>query len=406
MKKSILFVLGGLGLGGVETYVVRLAKQLVSDGHYVEILLLSSKVDPGLRRQLNGVAKIRVFDRFPMLKASSWLNGMSIIKEDLGSFDFVHVVDMLTLGFLYFNRRAIQFKSLSIGVYHSAELDWWRYSKVYFRDLHLRLYDLNVQATLFPSESVARMASLITGAPLESLDLVPLGIELVKYSDCKPNRLSRRIVSVGRLVSFKTYNRHIISELPSLRLVDNFVYEIYGEGPEMNDLKRFAEQTGVAEFVIFKGGISYERLPEVFSGAFCFVGSGTSIIEAAASGIPSIVGIESMKEPLTCGLFADILGFSYNESSATSVRVRFSEVIHALHQLDDDQYQIISASHRKKAGDFDLRLTAQSFVEKSNRIPNFSIGGSRIRSLFSFFLGLVRMGPQALRGRSDQKSAC
>ena len=313
----------------------------------------------------------------------------------------VHAVDLLTLACVFFNRDVIKYKALSIGVYHSMEIFWWRNKGAYFRAKMLELYDRNVSLTLFPSESVAIMASELTGVALTGLDILPLGIDLSKYGDSAPSFYSRKIVSVGRLVDFKVYNKHMISQLAEIRKLAEFEYYIYGEGPELVPLQKHALECGVGRYVHFMGKIEYKDLPSVLDGVFCFVGSGTTIIEASAAGIPSLVGIESIKQPMTCGLFSDVEGYSYNEGSASSRRISFFDSFNKIFQMSESEYSDLSRSHRLKASCFDIKITAVDFLEKSNKLPDFCFKFNRWLAFSSFVYSVFRFGPRALKSRLD-----
>lgn len=405
MRKRVLFVLGGLAMGGVETYIARLAKELSAKKCEVDILLLSSKFDPQLMAEVSTSANVIIFERFGYFSASSWLNAFMPFKSQLKEYDVVHVVDLLTLGFVYLNQTAIRFKALSIGIYHSLELVWWEEKNVYFRRKLLELYRRNVSLTLFPSESVAQMASDLTRVPISNMSILPLGIDLGKYTWCTPSIRSRRIVSVGRLVDFKTYNRHVISQLGVFRKFGDFEYYIYGDGPEKKHLQEIAAEHGVLEYVHFMGQIDYEALPQVLNEAFCFIGSGTALIEASAAGVPSIVGIESINTPSTCGFFSEIIGYSYNEAFATTRRVAISEDFERLAGLNEEQYALLSSQHRVKAREFDLIHTSSVFLELSNKIPDFSVSINRWRAIVSFCFAVLRFGPRALKERFNLRSA-
>ncbi|MDY7565984.1 glycosyltransferase family 4 protein [Pseudomonas sp. RTC3] len=400
--KNILFVLGGLSIGGVETYVVRLAKELKEQGNSIDILLLSGKYDVGLFSQLSKFASVTIIEKVSFLGASSWINSLlpNSNRSDI-HYDVVHVVDLLTLAYVYFNRKHYSFTGLSIGIYHSKEICWWRERNIYFRKKMLELYDKNVKLTLFPNESTAEMASNFCGIESSSLHVLPLGISIKNYQNKKPNKKSLKIVSVGRLVDFKIYNAHVISQMPRLREIDNFEYFIYGSGPELASLQLLAKKCGVGKYVHFMGEIEYSELPAVLDGSFCFVGSGTTIIEASAAGIPSVVGIESIVLPLTCGLFSDVVGYSYNEESATTIRLGIFETIQSLHELNDAQYYLVSESHRYKANDFDIEKTSILFLEQSNQQPTFDFSFNRWRALLSFGASILSLGPKALKSRFD-----
>lgn len=399
--KSILFVMGGLAIGGVETYVVRLSKYLSQAGYTVTVTLLSSKYDAGLFNELSRYARVNVVEHVPFFAASSWINALLPAKKDPLVYDIVHVVDVLTLAYVFLNKARLKFTFLSIGVYHSMEISWWRERNIYFRKKMLELYDRNVQLTLFPNERTAEMAAAFANVDVGTLDVLPLGISFENYSARQPLQSSLRIVSVGRLVDFKVYNKHVITQLSGLRKRANFEYFIYGDGPEHAALVSLAQACGVSEYVHFMGEVEYTELPGLFDGAFCFVGSGTTIIEAAAAGVPSVVGIESIELPLTCGLFSDISGYSYNEESATTVRMGILETLEMLHDMSPEQYSDVSVNHRQKAKMFDIVETSKRFVELSNRAPVFDGSMNRWVAMLSFFKSVIVQGPKALKSRFD-----
>lgn len=399
--KSILFVLGGLAIGGVETYIVRLAREINSKGWRVDVLLISKKNDGGLLSELSKFANVFVWEKVPFLNNSSWINAFLPLKwcNNNHFYDIVHVVDLLTLGHVRLNSDAIRYKALSIGIYHSMEIVWWRDRNPYFRKKLLELYDRNVRLTLFPNESTAFLAAQLTGVPVDCLNIVPLGIDFSKYAEIGPSATSKRIVSIGRLVDFKTYNKHLISQLSEIRQLGDFEYYVYGGGPELIPLKVHAGKCGVAKHVHFKGEVPYEDLPNILNGAFCFVGSGTTIIEASAAGIPSIIGIESLEAPMTCGLFSQLEGYSYNEEFATTNRILFVDAIRELFYSSDDDYRRVSRDHRAKASKFDIKNTVTDFLGKSDSTPEFGFSFNRWSALISVMVSIVRFGPKALKSR-------
>ncbi|NVZ68391.1 glycosyltransferase family 4 protein [Pseudomonas costantinii] len=399
--KNILFVLGGLAIGGVETYVVRLAKYLSMAGCNVTVTLLSSKCDAGLFNELSRYATVNIVEHVPFVSASSWINALLPTKKDSVKYDIVHVVDALTLAYVFLNKKRLKFTFLSIGIYHAMEISWWRGRNIYFRKKMLELYDRNVHLTLFPNERTAEMAAALSNTDVATLDVLPLGVSFENYSACQPLQASLRIVSIGRLVDFKVYNKHVITQLSELRKRANFEYFIYGAGPEHAALTSLAEAYGVSDYVHFMGEVAYAELPRIFDGAFCFVGSGTTIIEASAAGIPSVVGIESIESPLTCGLFSDVSGYSYNEESATTVRIGIRDTIEKLHSMSPEQYSEVSDKHRQKAKIFDIVETSKKFVKLSSRTPVFDISMNRWVAILSFFKSVIVLGSKALKSRFD-----
>ena len=114
-----------------------------------------------------------------------------------------------------------------------------------------------------------------------------------------------------------------------------------------------------------------------------------------------MVGIESIELPLTCGLFSDVSGYSYNEESATTVRMGIRETIEVLHNMSPEQYREVSDKHRQKAKIFDIVETSQKFIALSNRTPVFDVSMNRWIAILSFIKSVIVQGPKALKSRFD-----
>jgi hypothetical protein len=65
--------------------------------------------------------------------------------------------------------------------------------------------------------------------------------------------------------------------------------------------------------VTFFGKLEYKKMPSVLNDASLFIGSGTAIVEAAAAGVPCIIGIESIEQPQSYGFLTDTIGLSFQE---------------------------------------------------------------------------------------------
>lgn len=99
-----------------------------------------------------------------------------------------------------------------------------------------------------------------------------------------------RIVSVGRLVDFKAYNLGapwILKQL--LEAGVDASWDIYGYGELEPTLRDTVVDAGVEKKLRLCGKLAYERYGELAGSYDVFVGMGTSAIEAAMSGLPTIV---------------------------------------------------------------------------------------------------------------------
>ncbi|MDD3029989.1 MAG: glycosyltransferase family 4 protein [Alphaproteobacteria bacterium] len=115
------------------------------------------------------------------------------------------------------------------------------------------------------------------------------------------------LATVARLEARKGIDRVIIA-LP--RLIDNhpsLVYAVGGRGDDRNRLEALAKEKGVANHVLFLGGLSDDQKAALLSAADLFVmpvrregrsveGFGISYIEAGWYGVPSLGGLGSGAE--------------------------------------------------------------------------------------------------------------
>lgn len=391
MKKKCLIVLCGLKIGGVETYICRLSKALAYSNIQPTILVLSRKSDKSIVLDLKNYAKLIWIDEIQKIRGyTSWLNAFIPLGNKLelnveNYFDYVHVVDSLSLHFFVLNRDKFKFGQFNIGVYHEQEFYWWKNKNVLFRNQQILLAKMNATSILFPNEIIRENFARDNNLSAKSLPLLPIGID-IPAPQIIANKKTLKIVSIGRLVDFKTYNECIISILPNLRSIADFRYEIYGSGPLEKKLEKMVSDLNLDGIVTFHGNIPPELLSSVLDEAFCFVGSGTTIITTASHGIPSIVGIESNRD-LTCGgLFCDVLGYSYNELSCyTAKNLMFDSIIN-LYKKSDVEYQNICELHVKKAKEFDIENTIERFL---NYFTSSLIVPTKLHSRFRCALSVI-----------------
>jgi phosphatidylinositol alpha-1,6-mannosyltransferase len=117
-----------------------------------------------------------------------------------------------------------------------------------------------------------------------------------------PQRAAHPIIlSVGRLVSRKGFDK-IIEALPAvLKLFPTAVYEIVGAGPQRAELEALADRCGVRDQVTFLGAVDDAQLREAYARAWIFAlpvravgsdveGFGLVYLEAALAALPAIGG--------------------------------------------------------------------------------------------------------------------
>ncbi|ENK3380150.1 glycosyltransferase family 4 protein [Escherichia albertii] len=357
--KKVLFINSSFELGGIETFLVRAAENL-SENVKFTLLIMSDATNKELVDKFSKYGNV-IFLRdlllfnvgkYAILRTILPLNRKKV-RNLFSDIDIIHASCSFSL-FLMRKLTSILNKKIfeSVGVYHSREFLWGEQKRI-MRKTQLSLFQkMPASNVLFMNEHTIKLYSNIF--KINYFNALPIGIDVDLYARCIPDKNSGRIVSVGRLVDFKTYNCHMINYLSELSTEKRNMlsFEIYGDGPESSSLKQLAAQRNVK--VKFGGRLEYKNMPSVLNGASLFIGSGTAIVEAAAAGIPSIIGVESIDQPLTYGLITDTVGLSFQEMGLDYPLKKYEKIMDEFDKLSENDYLILSDKHRKRAADFSL----------------------------------------------------
>jgi len=166
------------------------------------------------------------------------------------------------------------------------------------------------------------------------------------------------VLTVGRLSASERYKGHdrVIAALPRvLRQLAEATYLVVGDGDDLQRLSKAAEAAGVADRVIFTGGVPQDELADYFALADLFAmpstgeGFGIVFLEAVASGLPVIGGhcdgtrdaladgrIGTLVDPGNTDLLANALiaGLSGRAPSDPAEAARFTYPAFARHVHD------------------------------------------------------------------------
>lgn len=367
----MIFLANVLVMNGGTTFLIRLIKERSRRGQRSAVLLLSDRIDPALVDTLGQNAEI--------LRLSDYLIDHGIgsrgllgvfapiahrrLARALAPFGFhIHAMSIfgliLGLRLVQRNRRG----RVTVGIYHQNEF-LYRAPPFYFAKKVSNLFaQLPPENIIFFNESSRdNYTKHFADKDYAGAHLLPIGITLDKPVLSRPNGLGHKIVSIGNLVSFKTYNRHMIGVVAALRArFPNIRYDIYGTGPLATELGTLAAALGVNDCVTLRGPLEYARLREVVAGSDLFVGSGTALIEAAAVGRPAMIGIESVEYPETYGYLSDARGYSYNENMPGVDRYMMVPLVERLFS-DSDHWSEVAAACAVKAQAFSVAVTADGF---------------------------------------------
>lgn len=367
----MIFIANVLVMNGGTTFLIRLVRELARRGERSAVLLLSDRVDRELVETLSQDADI--------LRLSDYLIERGLVARDLlGVFaplmhrrltnalapygTHVHAMSLfgLILGIRLANYDPR--RKLTVGIYHQNE---FLYRPPFFHFAHegLNLFaSMPADNVIFFNESSRdNYKKHFNNESYTHSPVLPIGVAQDHLCIPTPPMSGQRIVSIGNLTGFKTYNRHMIGVVAALReQFPDIQYDIYGVGPTADELTALIEQLGVRDQVTLHGALEYARLREVVAACDLFVGSGTALIEAAALGRPALIGIESIEQPETYGYLSHARGYSYNENVPDVPKQPIAPLVERLFS-DPNHRTEVAAACATAAQRFSITVTADGF---------------------------------------------
>ncbi|WP_144775904.1 glycosyltransferase [Marinobacter maritimus] len=355
----MLFINGALGLGGLETFYVRMAKERAKQGLPTSLLLLSKPEasDENLLEEMKKYAKVvftqDIFSisagfsrRFPLLSPVK-KNALSNLFENVNQ---IHVSDgMLGLVGERFNRISGKNIPITIGFYHYIQYLWGGEKVPSFEKTNRRFVFkfLPKEALLMFSDGVKDLYEKNKSMNLEGAQVFRLGVvdkKKVRVSGSLKRPL--KIIAIGRLVDFKTYNLYMLEVVSELKTKGIFVkLDIFGDGPLKQHIITKINQLELNDSVALKGSLEYSKFDETVSHYDLFVGSGTAIIQAASLGLPSIIGVENVIHSKTYGYFSDFYKYEYNLKGLSFPLLSVEKIIENYFFMDEGKRLELKKSH-------------------------------------------------------------
>lgn len=385
----MLIIYGALALGGIETFLVRLAKQRKLDGLKTKVLLTLAKTqdDLVLLEQMKEYADVYFLDDLfsvPPIASKYFMLALPLNKEKIRNLmegvDHIHVGEARS-GLLANKMLCILKKDISItvGFYHSLEYAWGGNDLPYFERVNRRfVFDqIPRENLLLYSKTTANFYKKRLGCDLSQGKTFRIGViensggkNAKRYTD---SNATLKICSVGRFTNFKTYNLWMLDVIHDLKKTGVEVkYDMYGYGATESEIREKISKLGLGELVEIKGVLNYSDFDATVVQYDLFVGSGTAIIQAAALGVCSIVGVESIVYPETYGYLADCSDIDFNVSGQELQMIQVRALIDQFLTLSVDERQLLSDKHREKAKVFFMDVCSEN------------IGNNRSFSLVSY----------------------
>lgn len=193
---------------------------------------------------------------------------------------------------------------MTFHVIHTHYVHYIFKGKIITRKMVSKIFKIfaeRCQAVIVPS--LKMKGELIKYGVKKQIHVVPNFLEIEKFKNSKPGYLHNLlklakdipiILTVGRIGKEKNIDfiLRVFKEISKRDKKSHMV--IVGKGPEKDNLLALADKLGITERVHFTGVIDYDYMPFVYkdSDVFVFVSrtetQGLCVLEAAASGVPSV----------------------------------------------------------------------------------------------------------------------
>jgi glycosyltransferase involved in cell wall biosynthesis len=372
--KHLLFLYVGLPLGGIETLLVRLAEGLARRGVRVSVLLATRRGAPELRTRLHAAARVGYLDEINP-DAARWMPDAPLVRMSLpldgdrlrawlgGTPSACHVADTGSLLLALRLAEATDIGPLTIGVYHDGEYLYEDpLARGIGRDAARVFREAPADNLVFFNEASIRAHAARYGLDASLLRCCPIGVDLSRFSGALAGRPGQRIVSIGRLTPFKTYNRVMLDVVERARANGIALqWEVWGNGELRPWLEQQIAFRDLGSLVSLKGELRYDEMEKALSGTLAFVGSGTALVEASAAGVPAIAAIENETGETTYGCLHDFAGLSYHDAGLALPQTTISRRIEQLRTASPEAYAAECSAAQNRARDFSLELTLDRF---------------------------------------------
>ena len=359
-------------LGGMETLIVRMAQELTRQGHRVSLLISDrpeqrNAPNDSLIGQVRKHATVlyadtRLYAALPTLKKLDW----RVPDTDGETYDVIFAFESASLVLAFLIQQEFFPKArVATGVYSP-----WEYCSCKKRKRVLHGYS-EAAMRVMPLANVFGINSNFLEEQGKCLErdfshapIVPIGVDTERFAGVIRRADRKKIVSIGRITVFKTYNFTMLDTLQTLSAENlDFEYHIYGDGDQFSLLQSEIERRNLGERVFLHGALPYSDFATVLEDAFLFVGMGTAAVEAAACGVPVLSAIESMPEPLTYGFLHETTGQNIGEINEGEPTFTFAEKISAFTRLSESEYHACEARSRERAAEFGLTSAMTLFAQ-------------------------------------------
>ncbi|RPI31038.1 MAG: glycosyltransferase, partial [Actinomycetota bacterium] len=198
--------------------------------------------------------------------------------------DIIHSNHPVLLGYAAAD-KAEKFNIPLVFTFHTRYEEYSHYipfSQAFVKEIivdWLLRYMERCQHIVTPSESIRQMLIKYSGLH-DHITTIPTGIELKPFHEATGASIRHKlnwgkeqiIVSIGRLAAEKNWKTLIAACALAMQSNQNIRLILIGDGPQKEELKKYAKELGVTDKVVFTGLVPFDQIPKYLKAAdlFCF----------------------------------------------------------------------------------------------------------------------------------------
>lgn len=360
---DVYLIYGSLRTGGIETLIVRMANHLSAMGVTVYVCCTPGGV---LEAMLDGNVRVVSYtDTLELIDAVSYQRFDTVLSVRRG---LIVSCDPISAGRALMVEASLG-KAFPVthvsGVFHPRAyfMSGERRDRVFLNHLLVRAIGKNF--LFFMNEECRQSHAHKWSIDLAASPILALPINQVEAIWQPSEKHVVRIVSVGRLVDFKTYNLGAAEIVRTcLNQGIEVTWDIYGDGPLYDAIKTSIEVAGIADRVRLTGLLDYKDFSSTVVGYDLFVGMGTAALEAAMTGLPTICATADQVSRCHGYIFELPFG-NVGEFLDTHASIEISDIIQNYALAKEDQLCELSTQCRAAAE----RYTMPKFIDVLLNFP-------------------------------------
>jgi glycosyltransferase involved in cell wall biosynthesis len=337
--KKILLVYDRMGLGGIETMIVRIANWCIDNNIQVNLIV---KKNNDIAKLLSHRVNIIVLSKYYSYLYIPYIAKKTLNQHSLQDSDIAMSFNPKSNWMLSNILQSLSIQCLHItGIYHPRS---------YIRSgLHLsekiigkKLLQKNQNNIIFMNDECKQSHSKYLNIDFNTSKIIPIPVNIPNSNNTKNYIKNNKftMVSIGRLAAFKTYNLYMIDVIKQLRKNNyNVYYHIYGSGELGDKIQNKIDKHNLNNYVSLKGDLKYDNFNITVRQYDLFIGMGTAAIEAGLCKIPVIVPIENNIHKKTYGYLNDLPPYNVGEKNSELIAQNIDRIIEKTINFNETEYQ-------------------------------------------------------------------